>query len=59
MTKITPIVVLLFFVTNAASYSQSFERIIMNSSDDAEEKFDGSYVTTSSSDIELTYDELE
>ena len=57
MTKITPIVVLLFFVTNAVSYSQSFERIIMNSSDDAEEKFDGSYITTSSSDIELTYDD--
>ena len=57
MTKTTPIVVLLFFVTNAVSYSQSFERIIMNSSDDAEEKFDGSYVTTSSSDIELTYDD--
>ena len=56
MTKLTPIVVLLFFITNAVSYSQSFERILMNSSDDAEEKFDGSYVTTSSSDIELTYD---
>lgn len=57
MTKIKTIVVLLFFVTNVAGYSQSFERMIMSSSDDAEEKFDGSYVTISSSDIELTYDD--
>ena len=36
--------------------SQSFEQYIQSSSDDAEEKFDGSYVTTSSSDIEMVYD---
>jgi hypothetical protein len=36
--------------------SQSFDQYIQASSDDAEEKFDGSYVTTSSSDIEVVYD---
>ena len=36
--------------------SQTFEQYIQSSSDDAEEKFDGSYVTTSSSDIEMMYD---
>jgi hypothetical protein len=36
--------------------SQTFEQKIQASSDDAEEKFDGSYVTTSSSDIEMVYD---
>ncbi|NRA12434.1 MAG: hypothetical protein HRT57_10825, partial [Crocinitomicaceae bacterium] len=36
--------------------SQTFEQYIQSSSDDAEEKFDGSYVTTTSSDIEMVYD---
>lgn len=36
--------------------SQTFEQYIQSSSDDAEEKSDGSYVTTSSSDIEMVYD---
>ena len=40
------------------SYCQSFtfQQSIQSSSDDAEEKFDGSYVTTSSSDLEMMYD---
>ncbi|MGB0914427.1 MAG: T9SS type A sorting domain-containing protein [Crocinitomicaceae bacterium] len=37
-------------------YAQSFEQYIQSSSDDAEEKFDGSEVITSSSDIEMMYD---
>lgn len=37
-------------------YTQSFERQILASIDDAEEKFDGSNITTSSSDLELVYD---
>ena len=36
--------------------AQTFEQYIQSSSDDAEEKFDGSYVTTSSSDLEMVYD---
>lgn len=36
--------------------AQTFEQYIQSSSDDAEEKFDASYITTSSSDIELVYD---
>jgi hypothetical protein len=36
--------------------AQLFQQHIQSSTDDAEEKFDGSYVTTSSSDIELVYD---
>ena len=36
--------------------SQTFEQYIQASADDAEEKFDGSYVTTSSSDLEMMYD---
>lgn len=36
--------------------AQTIERQILSSSDDAEEKFDGSYLTTSSSDIEMVYD---
>ena len=46
------ILALTYSLTNA----QSFQRQIQSSSDDAEEKFDGSSVTTSSSDIELVYD---
>ncbi|MCJ8288838.1 MAG: metallophosphoesterase [Crocinitomicaceae bacterium] len=36
--------------------AQTFEQYIQSSADDAEEKFDGSYVTTSSSDLEMMYD---
>ena len=39
-------------------YSQTFtfQQSITSSTDDAEEKHDGSYVTTSSSDLEMMYD---
>jgi len=50
---------LIFLTINgliASSQTFTFERHILSSSDDAEEKFDGSYVTTSSSDIEMVYD---
>jgi hypothetical protein len=42
-------------------YSQTFtfQQSITSSTDDAEEKHDGSYVTTSSSDLEMMYDSLE
>lgn len=36
--------------------AQTFERQILSSSDDAEEKFDGSDVLTDSSDLEMMYD---
>ena len=37
-------------------FSQTFERQIMASPDDAEEKFDGTDIITTSSDIEMVYD---
>ena len=39
-------------------YSQTFtfQQSIISSTDDAEEKYDGSYITTSSSDLEMMYD---
>ena len=39
-------------------YSQTFtfQQSISSSTDDAEEKYDGSYITTSSSDLEMMYD---
>ncbi len=36
--------------------TQTFQQRIQQSTDDAEEKFDGSNITTTSSDIELVYD---
>lgn len=41
---------------NSSAQSFYFEQNIAASSDDAEEKHNGSYVTTSSSDIEMIYD---
>jgi hypothetical protein len=38
-------------------FTQSFERQILASADDAEEKYDGSNLTTTSSDLELVYDD--
>lgn len=39
------------------TYGQlSFSKAIVSSSDDAEEKFDGSYTTVTSSDLEIVYD---
>jgi hypothetical protein len=43
------------FYCNLA-FTQSFDRQILASTDDAEEKFNGSNITTSSSDLELVYD---
>lgn len=45
-----------FLVSLKCVSAQKIEQSIQASSDDAEEKFDGSYVTTSSSDIEMVYD---
>ena len=42
--------------TGPLAWAQTFDRQIQSSSDDAEEKFDGSNVTTTSSDIEMVYD---
>jgi hypothetical protein len=42
------------FLTTAIA--QTFTKQITSSTDDAEEKFDGSYVTATSSDLELVYD---
>ena len=42
------------FIASAQTFT--FQQQILSSTDDAEEKFDGSYVTTSSSDIEMMYD---
>lgn len=48
---------IIFVLTYAPfGFSQTFEQYIQSSTDDAEEKFNGSYITTSSSDIELVYD---
>jgi hypothetical protein len=49
------LITLLVSITSIVS-AQTFEQHIQSSSDDAEEKFDGSFVTFSSSDIELVYD---
>ncbi|MBL6663234.1 MAG: metallophosphoesterase [Flavobacteriales bacterium] len=53
MKQLLTLFLVLFFSELSA---QTFEQYIQSSSDDAEEKFDGSYVTISSSDIELVYD---
>ncbi len=42
------------FIASAQTFT--FQQQILSSTDDAEEKFDGSYITTSSSDIEMMYD---
>jgi hypothetical protein len=46
----------LLVAISPTTWAQTFEQQIQSSTDDAEEKFDGSYVTTSSSDIEMVYD---
>ena len=54
------IIIIITFILSASNfYAQSpitFQQQISSSSNDAEEKFDGSYVTTTSSDIEMMYD---
>jgi len=56
MTKIHIYFILVFLFFSKNVFSQTFERQILTSTDDAEEKFDGSDVLTSSSDLELMYD---
>ena len=46
----------LFFTVVQANAQLNFTTSISSSSDDAEEKFDGSYTTATSSDLELVYD---
>ena len=55
MTKVSVYFIFVFFLS-APVFSQTFERQILSSADDAEEKFDGSDVLTSSSDLEMMYD---
>ena len=55
MTKVSVYFIIAFFLS-APVFSQTFERQILSSADDAEEKFDGSDVLTSSSDLEMVYD---
>lgn len=50
------LVILSLSALKVSSQSFFFQQNILSSSDDAEEKFDGSYVTTSNSDIEMMYD---
>ena len=58
MKKLSLLLLILLSINGLKVSSQSlfFQQNILSSSDDAEEKFDGSSVTTSSSDIELMYD---
>ena len=56
MTKLSFYLLIILSVNGFIVTSQTFERQILSSADDAEEKFDGSYVTTTSSDIEMMYD---
>lgn len=57
MNKLGLYFFILLIANSFIGISQTFERQILSSTDDAEEKFDGSYVTTSSSDIEMVYDD--
>lgn len=56
MIKNNYLALILVLINWSVSFSQTFEQHIQSSTDDAEEKFDGSYITTSSSDIELVFD---
>jgi hypothetical protein len=56
MTKSSIYFILVFSFFTVTVSSQTFERQILTSTDDAEEKFDGSDVLTSSSDLEMMYD---
>jgi len=48
---------ILALIYSSVGFTQTFEQHIQSSTDDAEEKFDGSDITTSSSDIELVFDD--
>lgn len=56
MTKVRFYLLTLILFLTTFTFSQTFERQIITSSDDAEEKFDGTNVETASSDIEMVYD---
>lgn len=59
MKKLNSLFTLLFVLSGLMASAQTFtfEQHIQNSNDDAEEKQDGSEVITSSSDIEMMYDD--
>ncbi len=54
--KFFALIILLLHTLFIHSQTFTFQKSITSSSDDAEEKFDGSYITTSSSDLEMMYD---
>ena len=58
MKKLKLLLLILLSLNGLQVSSQSFffQQNIQSSSDDAEEKFDGSYVNVTSSDIEMVYD---
>lgn len=56
MLKFRYLLLLILGFSLQAGISQTIEQHIQSSSDDAEEKHDGSFVALSSSDIELMYD---
>lgn len=57
MKQRNQLTLLLICMSSIIGFAQTFERHIQSSADDAEESFDGSYVTTSSSDLELVFDD--
>jgi len=56
IVKLIALIILSITGFEASAQTFFFQQQVLTSSDDAEEKFDGSYVTTSSSDIEFMYD---
>jgi len=56
MNKLHVFILIILSINGFMLPAQIFERQILSSADDAEEKHDGSYVTTTSSDIEMVYD---
>ena len=55
-TKFFGLITLLLSTLFIHSQTFTFQQSIISSTDDAEEKYDGSYITTSSSDLEMMYD---
>ena len=56
MSKLSFLLLLILSLCGTIGSAQTLERHILSSTDDAEEKFNGTNVTTSSSDLELVYD---
>ncbi|MFT4660635.1 MAG: hypothetical protein ACI8XB_000903 [Patiriisocius sp.] len=56
MNKLCYYLLIISIFFGSVASAQTFQGQILSSSDDAEEKFNGTTVTTSSSDIELVYD---